>query len=254
MHLISAAAFGSHSHTIMPSSYDLDALDSWPDHAQPDTLGWRYWYWCPEHKQLFSPSQGTHWADAELRVGEWDESDVLRGKAGIHARRMPIGDWKTLGWPEGCGASHASGLLLVTGIVERFGKYVLGTTGWRAEWVMVKELRAPSTEIGLLIEQAYPDVVVHYPEKEDPRWISATSNVLAKGQCPFRSQPSPLPVPPPSHPFQIVLTTNQLHPPHPPSQSLSLHDVVYVGLRVVQGIAIFSLAALLASLLIGLFR
>src|SRR5258707_15280438 len=55
---------------------------------------------------------------------------------------------------------------LITGIVERFGRYVLGTEGWRAEWVMIRKLKAPSTQIGLLLEQAYPDVEVFYDHED----------------------------------------------------------------------------------------
>jgi hypothetical protein len=57
---------------------------------------------------------------------------------------------------------HVTGIAHVTGIVERFGKYVLGTEGWRAEWVMIRTLKAPSVEIGLALEQAYPDVEIYY--------------------------------------------------------------------------------------------
>jgi hypothetical protein len=53
----------------------------------------------------------------------------------------------------------------VIGVVERFGKYVLGTEGWRAEIVVIRKLRAPSTEIGLKLEQAYPEVEVCYEDR-----------------------------------------------------------------------------------------
>jgi hypothetical protein len=54
---------------------------------------------------------------------------------------------------------------VVVGVVERFGKYVLGTEGWRAEIVVIRKLRAPNTEIGLELEQAYPDVEVYYEDR-----------------------------------------------------------------------------------------
>jgi hypothetical protein len=57
------------------------------------------------------------------------------------------------------------GQLVVIGVVERFGKYVLGTEGWRAEVVVIRKLRAPSMEIGLALEQAYPEVEVFYEDR-----------------------------------------------------------------------------------------
>jgi hypothetical protein len=112
---------------------------------------------------------------------KWSFSAAVRGKAGIHAARMPY-DWRRaslkdteleafaitgttqLAWIA-INSTFNSGDLPEThiiGIVERFGKYVLGTEGWRAEWVIIKALKAPTTEVGLLLEQAYPDVEVYY--------------------------------------------------------------------------------------------
>ena len=53
----------------------------------------------------------------------------------------------------------------VVGVVERFGKYVLGTEGWRAEIVVIRKLRAPTTQIGLALEKAYPEVEVYYEDR-----------------------------------------------------------------------------------------
>lgn len=53
----------------------------------------------------------------------------------------------------------------ISGIVERFGKYVLGTDGWRAEHVIIRKLLAPTTEIGLELERVYPDVEVIYADQ-----------------------------------------------------------------------------------------
>ena len=53
----------------------------------------------------------------------------------------------------------------LSGVVERFGRYVLGTTGWRAEWVVIRKLRAPTTEIGLALETAYPEVEILYENR-----------------------------------------------------------------------------------------
>lgn len=51
---------------------------------------------------------------------------------------------------------------IVTGVVERFGRYVLGTEGWRAEWVIVRKLRAPTPEIAEALGRVYPEVeIIH---------------------------------------------------------------------------------------------
>jgi hypothetical protein len=42
----------------------------------------------------------------------------------------------------------------VVGVVERFGKYVLGTEAGNAEITVVRELREPNTKIGLALKKA----------------------------------------------------------------------------------------------------
>src|SRR5882672_8068200 len=137
-----------------------------PDPRAPDTLGWRIWHWDDKKQRLISPSLRTIWHTPELRVETWNTSDAVRGKAGIHAARMPY-DWRraSLAGTElnGYVAPYEKGTIV--GVVERFGKYVLGTEGWRAEWVMIRSLKAPSTEIGLALEQAYPDVEIYYADR-----------------------------------------------------------------------------------------
>jgi len=158
-----------------------NARASQPDPRAPDTLGWRVWHWDPNTKLLISPSEKTVWHTAELRVSAWNTSDVVRGVAGIHAARMPY-NWRraSLTGTELAGFNtpkfeqkfiHHVGTVsipiksnIITGIIERFGRYVLGTKGWRAEWVVIRKLKAPSTEIGLLLEQAYPEVEVYYDD------------------------------------------------------------------------------------------
>jgi hypothetical protein len=169
-----------------------------PDPKQPDTLGWREWRWSEAANCLQSPSQSTAWPEAELVVPHWDEGEVVRGASGIHAHLVPK-HWKILGCHHG-EYVPVGDPMRVHGIVERFGKYVLGTEGWRAEWVIIKELMAPSTEVGLKIEKAYPDVIVHYPEDEgDQSCTSAISSKWGKGnRSTSRPKPSPLPSPSPS--------------------------------------------------------
>jgi len=56
---------------------------------------------------------------------------------------------------------------LVTGLVERFGRYVLGTEGWRAEWVVIRKLRAPTPEIAEALARAYPEVEIADGHRQD---------------------------------------------------------------------------------------
>jgi hypothetical protein len=164
------------------SKFIKDIREAWhkkrlslPDPRAPDYLGWRVWHWDPVKKRLISPSQKTVWDTPELRVEVWNHSDVVRGHAGIHAARMPYnwreaslegtelaGFFKTFAFNGKRWESHGVGII---GVVERFGKYVLGTEGWRAEWVIIKALKAPSTEIGLELEAVYPDVEIYYENR-----------------------------------------------------------------------------------------
>jgi hypothetical protein len=192
-----------------------------PDPTQPDTLGWREWAWSPSDKMLKSPSTGTLWPEAELVVPAWDDGEAVRGVSGIHAHLVPK-HWKILG-EQGGGYVAPGDPNRVHGIVERFGKYVLGTEGWRAEWVIIKELMAPSTAVGLEIEQAYPDVIVHYPDEEgDESCTLATLSKLGKGsRSTSRPKPSPQPSQSPSPSFSQVfqpltqMAANQSCPEQP---------------------------------------
>jgi hypothetical protein len=129
-----------------------------PSPDAPDTLGWRGWRW--DGQFLISPVQGTPWHDATMRVVEWADSAAVRGVAGIHARRLPCH------WRRADPAATEIGRCNVHGIVERFGRYVLGTEGWRSEWVVIRELMAPDTETALTLMQRYPEVKVHVREQE----------------------------------------------------------------------------------------
>lgn len=196
------------------------------DPKQPDTLGWREWRWSDADECLESPSQHTKWPEAELVVPNWDEGDAVRGVSGIHAHLVPK-HWKILCQQSG-EYVQADDPVRVHGIVERFGKYVLGTEGWRAEWVVIKELMAPSTEVGLKIERAYPDVIVHYPEEEgEESWTSVKSSKWGKGSRPTsRPKPSPPPNPLPSpnsspaSPPSTQTTANPLANQLMPSQNM----------------------------------
>ena len=186
-----------------------------PDPRQPDTLGWRVWRW--DGDVLVSPVQGTPWPRADLSTGDWHEEQVLRGVAGIHAHLVPR-HWKIIAEMEQSPGE-------VSGIVERYGRFVLGTDGWRAEQVVIRELLAPSTEIGLKLEQLYPDAIIHYPEEEKEPCISETSSRLASG-----SRTLLLPLPAPSIPLLSPAQQAQAEmarkpsPPLLPNPSLSRHE------------------------------
>lgn len=141
-----------------------------PDPDYPNTFGWRCWILSPIDWKLYSPIQQVAWDGSELRAPFWEESDVVRGVAGIHAHIVPE-DWAKHVCPEGVMARMAGAAVagfLIDGIVERFDRYVLGEEGWRAEWVIVRKLLAPTEEIGLELERRYPDVEIVYPSPATP--------------------------------------------------------------------------------------
>jgi hypothetical protein len=129
-----------------------------PSPDAPDTLGWRGWRW--DGSLLISPVQGTPWHDTTLRAEKWSDSAALRGQVGVHACRMPC-DWRRAD-----PSLTEIGRCNVHGVVERFGRYVLGTAGWRAEWVAIRELQAPDVETALALLRRYPDVRVQVMEQE----------------------------------------------------------------------------------------
>jgi hypothetical protein len=142
-------------------------LHQFPDPTVPNTMGYRYWVFDWRAGVLRSPQQGHEWEDAELHCEAWEQEDVVRGKSGIHARLVPH-DWKAVAPdyeahhpPSKVGEVHVDAPI-VTGLVERFGKYVLGTEGWRAEWVIIRKLHAPSRALAVALKATYPDVEVTY--------------------------------------------------------------------------------------------
>jgi len=141
-------------------------IDITPDPNAPDTLGWRAWYYDPREKILKSPIRGTPWETEELRDPAMDrKSSSVEMHTGIHARRLPRANWRRLQWKEPLPGTARNDAIIVTGIVERFGASVIGETGWRAEHVVIRELQAPTTEIGLELERRYPLAIIHYHEE-----------------------------------------------------------------------------------------
>lgn len=132
----------------------LRASDPRPSFKRPDSLGWRTFGWHPTKHCLVSPVQGTLWTEPEMRVEKWDERDAVRGAAGIHACRLPRGDWRTAQRP------HDMPQHQILCLVERFGKFVLGKEGWRAEWVFIKEILAPDEAAARALRRVYPELPI----------------------------------------------------------------------------------------------
>lgn len=132
----------------------------------PNTLGWRGWALSQavrvgnaDVRYLVSPQQKTQWDGPDMHSKEWNEAEVVRGTCGIHALLAPE-LWRNLVWEQADSAGAT-----VTGLVERFGRFVLGQDGWRAEWVIVRELLAPDKETAAQLGRAYPEVKIHVDEE-----------------------------------------------------------------------------------------
>lgn len=137
----------------------LRGTDSRPSWKRPDTLGWRTFDWHPTKHCLMSPVQKTLWETPELRVENWSEVSAVRGHAGIHACRLPRGDWRKAQCP------HDMPNLPIVCLVERFGKFVLGKEGWRAEWVLIKEIMVPDEATARAARRVYPEIPVSVAQK-----------------------------------------------------------------------------------------
>jgi hypothetical protein len=144
----------------------------------PDTMGWRGWkiadvmdisgnafkkkfkrswdVFCKAERGLYlqSPQQNTVWEGPELRCERWDKDEAVRGASGIHALLAPE-CWRDLEW------EYQIGDTPVTGLVERFGKFILGEDGWRAEWVIIRELQVPDRKVATELARTYPEVTIH---------------------------------------------------------------------------------------------
>lgn len=172
---VTAARRGYKRYDLRLSGVAVHAWGHWPSRAEilaavaqtralapalnaPDTLGWRGWLW--DGTVLISPVRWTPWHDIALCAVEWSDGAAVRGQAGIHAIRLPP-DWRRAD-----PSRTEIGRCTVHGIVERFGRYVLGTEGWRAEWVVIRELMAPDTKTALALMRKYPEVRVHIKEQE----------------------------------------------------------------------------------------
>lgn len=127
-----------------------------PDNVDT-TFGWRCWTW--DGRTLISPSQRTPWESEILEAEDYSDESAVRGVGGIHARLVPR-DWKRAFWPnnETRPGKHE---MCITGIVERFGRAVLGKMGWRAEQAVIRELLAPDEATLVELQMAYPAAKVY---------------------------------------------------------------------------------------------
>lgn len=145
----------------------LRLIDSRPSWRRPDTLGWRTFGWHPTKHCLMSPVQKTLWTEPELRVTNWTEAGAVRGVAGIHACRLPRGDWRKAQRPDDMP------FLPIIALVERFGKFVLGREGWRAEWVFIKEIMVPDEATARAARRVYPEIPICVAH--DGHWCKSAS-------------------------------------------------------------------------------
>ena len=181
----------------------------WPWEKRRSHLGWKFWFWYesfriaprmiirPDGSQhygmwaekfegLYSPFQGTPWPDEELEANYFDDEDLgARGHAGIHARLLPR-NWMHKRHPDRGEAITSAGrpagnkVKIITGVVERYDRYVLGVRRWRAERVIIRELMCRTEEMAEKLRKKYPLAKVHvvrrrgWHERLFP-WLKKTS-------------------------------------------------------------------------------
>lgn len=97
--------------------------------------------------KLRSPMRGTVWDSAFLEADNYDDTAAVEGNAGIHASRLDVS----------CARSSPIDMssIVVYGLVERFGRYVLGDIGWRAERVIIRELWVGNPDFVEPLKQRY---------------------------------------------------------------------------------------------------
>ena len=164
-------------HAVKGLRQIAENLHFFPDPTVPNTLGWRSWFMDPLTGILRSPHMGTPWPDAECRCTDWPEGrdNVVRSHAGIHAYLVPH-FWRDAPTDhfENCTVDNDWSsdideieIPLIHGLIERYGKYVLGTDGWRAEWAVIRALHAPTAVVAMVLKHVYPDVEVTYTGQEE---------------------------------------------------------------------------------------
>jgi hypothetical protein len=125
-----------------------------PSRLWDSRLGWRVWV-LADDGYLASPVRGSKWVSPALTAEQWNESDSLRGVAGIHALRLPS-NWRHALWFHDLNV----GSYAIFGIVERFGRAIIGEDGWRAEHAIIRALVAPDAEAAAALALRYPEIEI----------------------------------------------------------------------------------------------
>src|SRR5579875_912645 len=112
-------------------------------------LGLKGWIWDPSANVLRSPFRRTLWPTAALQAHSWSDAAAVEGETGIHAYHLPR-DWRRAWWQ--------AEPWLVLGLVERFGRAVVGPTGWRAEHVVIRALIVPTPAWLSPLQLRYPGI------------------------------------------------------------------------------------------------
>jgi hypothetical protein len=134
-----------------------------PDPNAPNYLGWCSWDWNGEF--LEDPWTGRQWHGLELVEYQWQ-----LGQTGIRAKRIPR-DWRHAEphpdlVSQKVSLPYGRRVPRVSGIVERFGYYVVEKEGWRAERALIRQLLAPTAGVQMLLKRAYPEVQIFCRDDE----------------------------------------------------------------------------------------
>jgi len=111
--------------------------------------------------QLQSPQQQTLWQGPSLVASQWDTDSACRDASGIHALWPPCNlrvaieaVAKRLAHYMGC---DLSGDEAAYALVGGYGRYVIGTDGWRAEQQVLQALYVPTARQDE-VARRYPEV------------------------------------------------------------------------------------------------
>jgi branched-subunit amino acid transport protein len=119
--------------------------------------GFRIWSLDMNLGLLRSPHRNTVWEGPDMVCEDWEESEVVRGVSGVHAYLCPT-DWKIQA--KNRPGSIYDNSIMIAGVVERYGRYVLGEDGWRSEWAIIRKLYAPNKVIAEALRKSYPEVEI----------------------------------------------------------------------------------------------
>jgi hypothetical protein len=104
-------------------------------------VGWRYWRVSSALPDLLiSPFRQTRWDGPVLTAHTWSTHDAVQGLAGIHATHTQKQARRFAALERGYRGSYTYTTTVAIGRVRAYGRYVVGTNGWRAERVIVDKL------------------------------------------------------------------------------------------------------------------